>query len=73
MTPEEAFHELRTKLENNISKKMRETSFGLQEKSEILEMTSERSESSSYLETDSAEKSKGSNSEEERRKASNPP
>lgn len=31
-------------------------------------MTSERSESSYYLETDSAEKSKGTNSSEERKK-----
>ena len=35
---------------------------------EILEMTSERSESSSYLETDSAEKSKDMNSSSEGRR-----
>ena len=36
-------------------------------------MTSERSESSSYLETDSAEKSKNTNSSEERRKITKAP
>lgn len=76
MTPEEAFNELKSQLKSNLSKNMRDSLYyGKQDtvqNQEILEMTSERSESSSsYLETDSAENSKGTGSSEERKRRSN--